>query len=57
MYHGRFFPIDEITTEVNRVDRATIQRLANELLQSDRMALTLLGNLGDLKIERADLAC
>ncbi|SEG55646.1 Predicted Zn-dependent peptidase [Bryocella elongata] len=57
MNFGRFFSIDEIITEVERVTPAHIQRLANELLQQDRIALTLLGNLGTLKVSRADLAC
>jgi predicted Zn-dependent peptidase len=57
MYFGRFFSIDDITSEVNRVTREDIQRLAVELIQPEKLALTLLGNLGGLKIEREDLVC
>jgi predicted Zn-dependent peptidase len=57
MYWGRFFSLDEITAEIDRVTAADLQRLANQLLQPDSLALTLLGNLGDLKLTRADLAC
>jgi predicted Zn-dependent peptidase len=57
MYWGRFFSLDEITTEIDRVTAADLQRLANQLLQPESLALTLLGNLGDLKLTRADLAC
>ena len=57
MYFGRFFTTDDITTEVNRVTREDIQRLANELLQPKQLALTLLGNLGSLKIDRESLVC
>ena len=57
MYFGRFFSIDDITSEVNRVTREDIQRLAVELIQPEKLALTLLGNLGSLKIERENLAC
>jgi predicted Zn-dependent peptidase len=57
MYWGRFFSIDEITAEIDRVTAADLQRLANQLLQPHSLALTLLGNLGDLKLTRADLAC
>ena len=57
MYFGRFFTTDDITTEVNRVTREDIQRLANELLQPEQLALTLLGNLGGLKIDRESLVC
>jgi predicted Zn-dependent peptidase len=57
MYFGRFFSLDEITTEIDRVTTADLQRLAKQLLQPEEMALTFLGNLGGLKLTRADLAC
>ncbi|MDE1162064.1 MAG: pitrilysin family protein [Acidobacteriaceae bacterium] len=57
MYYGRFFAAEEIIAEVDRVTSEEVQRLARELFVSDRFALTLLGNLGKLKFERADLAC
>jgi predicted Zn-dependent peptidase len=57
MYWGRFFSLDEITAEVDRVTLADLQRLANQLLQPEGMALTLLGNLGPLKLTRSDLVC
>lgn len=57
MYHGRFFSAGEIVTEVDRVRSEDLQRLAQELLRPERLALTLLGNLGRLKIERAELHC
>jgi predicted Zn-dependent peptidase len=57
MYWGRFFSIDEITAEIDRITAEDLQRLANELLQPDLLALTLLGNLGPLKFTRSDLAC
>ena len=46
MYYGRFATVDEIVADVDRVTPADIQRIANELLQHDRISLTLLGNLG-----------
>jgi predicted Zn-dependent peptidase len=57
MYWGRFFSLDEITAEIDNVTAAAIQRLANDLLHSDRLALTLLGNLGTLKLTRSNLIC
>jgi predicted Zn-dependent peptidase len=57
MYWGRFFSLDEITAEIDRVTREDLQRLAQQLLQPESLALTLLGNLGTLKIDRSDLAC
>jgi predicted Zn-dependent peptidase len=57
LYWGRFFSLDEITAEIDRVTAADLQRLANDLLQPDLLALTLLGNLGPLKLTRSDLTC
>lgn len=57
MYFGRFFGVEEITQEIEAVTPEEIQRLANELFRSEAMALALLGNLGEMKIERGDLVC
>jgi predicted Zn-dependent peptidase len=57
MYFGRFFSIDEIMEEIEAVTTTDVQELAQELFQPETMALTLLGNLGSMKIEREDLAC
>jgi predicted Zn-dependent peptidase len=57
MYFGRFFGVEEIIREIEAVSPEHIQRLANDLFRPEAMALTLLGNLGEIKIERGDLAC
>ena len=57
MYFGRFFSIDEIVSEIDAVTPATVQTLAQELFRPEAIALTALGNLGDLNIDRLDLAC
>jgi predicted Zn-dependent peptidase len=57
MYFGRFFGVDEIMEEIDAVTTADVQELARELFQPEAMALTLLGNLGSMKVERGDLAC
>ena len=57
MYYGRFNTVDEIIADVDRITPADIQRVASDLLQSDKISLTLLGNLGDLNITRDDLRC
>jgi predicted Zn-dependent peptidase len=57
MYFGRFFGIDEIIEEIEAVSSADIQELAQRLFQPEAIALTLLGNLGSMKVERQDLAC
>ncbi len=57
MYYGRFFTVDEITAEVDRVTAEDVQRLARQLLVPESLTLTLLGNLGELNIERDTLIC
>jgi predicted Zn-dependent peptidase len=57
MYFGRFFDIDEIESEIEAVTSAGIQSLAQQLFHPNSIALTLLGNLGTMKIEREHLAC
>ena len=57
MYFGRFFSVDDITAEVNAVTREDLQQLATHLFHCDNLALTLLGNLGGLKVDRSALAC
>jgi predicted Zn-dependent peptidase len=57
MYFGRFFSIDDIQREVEAVTATDILSLANEFFRPEHLTLTLLGNLGDLKIDRAELTC
>ncbi|HVG26828.1 MAG TPA: pitrilysin family protein [Acidobacteriaceae bacterium] len=57
MYHGRFFSAEEITAEIDRITAGDLQRLARELFRPETLALTLLGNLGTLEVNRADLVC
>jgi predicted Zn-dependent peptidase len=57
MYFGRFFGVDEIIEEIDSVTTADVQELAQRLFRPEVIALTLLGNLGTMKIERQDLAC
>lgn len=57
MYFGRFFTTDDITAEVNRVTAEEVQALAGRLIDSEKLTLTLLGNLGGMQVERADLIC
>ena len=57
MYFGRFFSVDEIIAEVEVITPADVQTLAQNLFRPEVIALTILGNLGNLKIDRAALAC
>ena len=57
MYFGRFFDVDEITAEIEAVTPDDVQALARRMFRPEALALTLLGNLGSMKIEREDLGC
>jgi predicted Zn-dependent peptidase len=57
MYFGRFFSVDDIIAEVDAVTPTDVQALARQLFRPEVIALTILGNLGALKIDRAALAC
>jgi predicted Zn-dependent peptidase len=57
MYFGRFFGVDEIMEEIEAVTTTDVQDLAQELFRPESMALTLLGNLGTMKVGQEDLAC
>jgi predicted Zn-dependent peptidase len=54
---GRFIPIAEIVRDIDAVTPDDTLRLANELFRPELLALTLLGDLGGMKIGRSDLAC
>jgi predicted Zn-dependent peptidase len=57
LYFGRFFGVDEITAEIDRVSAEKLQALARDLFRPEALALALVGNLGALKLKRDDLAC
>jgi predicted Zn-dependent peptidase len=57
MYFGRFFPVEEIVSEVEAITPDDVQALARELFRPEAIALTMLGNLGTLTVDRAALAC
>jgi predicted Zn-dependent peptidase len=57
MYFGRFFGVDEIIGEIEAVTSGDVLGLAQRLFRPEAIALTLLGNLGSMKIERQDFAC
>ncbi len=57
MYFGRFFGVDEIVEEIEHVTPGRVRALAAELFAPEKIALTLLGNLKGVKVERSDLVC
>jgi predicted Zn-dependent peptidase len=57
MYFGRFFSVEDIIAEVDAITPPDIQALAQQLFRPEAIALTVLGNLGNLTVDRAALAC
>ena len=57
MYFDRFISLDELIQRIEAVTAETIHALAHEFFQTDRIAVTILGNLKNFKISRDQLAC
>jgi len=57
MYFGRFFTLDELVESIESVKADDVQRVAQTFFDPKQIALTVLGNLEDLKISREDLVC
>ncbi len=57
MYFDHFFGPDEILERVEAVNVEDIQTLAQSLFNPEHVALTMLGRLDGLKVEREQLAC
>jgi predicted Zn-dependent peptidase len=57
MYFKRFFTLDEMIRSIEEVTAEQVQRIAQEFFDPKNITLAMLGNLGDFKIKREDLAC
>jgi predicted Zn-dependent peptidase len=57
MYFNYFFGPDEILAKVEEVTVEQVQVMAQSLFETDRVALTMLGRLEGIRVERAQLAC
>jgi predicted Zn-dependent peptidase len=57
MYFGRFFSLDEMVARIEEVDAETIRGICNDFFVTDRVALTVLGNLSGFVLSRDELAC
>jgi len=57
MYFGKFFSVDEVIARVDEVDAAQVQAMAQQLFSEERIAVTLLGRLDGVKLDRARLVC
>lgn len=57
MYFDRFFSLDETIEQIESVTAAELSEMANQLFQTDKIAVTVLGNLDGLKLSREQLIC
>jgi predicted Zn-dependent peptidase len=57
MYFGQFFSSEEIIARVEAVEAAQVQRMAQQLFDPERIAVTLLGRLDGIKLNRSRFVC
>ncbi|HMG86050.1 MAG TPA: pitrilysin family protein [Terracidiphilus sp.] len=57
MYFHQFFTADEVIVRIEAVTAEQIQAMAQRLFVSDRIAVTLLGRLTGIKLNRDRLVC
>jgi predicted Zn-dependent peptidase len=57
MYFERFFSLDEILDRVEGVTEEQVMAMATDLFQPERVAVTMLGRLDGLRLNRNQLAC
>ncbi len=57
MYFRNFMTVDEIIARISSVDAAQVQAMAQRLFDPDRIAVTLLGRLSGVKLNRSRLVC
>ncbi|HVW07087.1 MAG TPA: pitrilysin family protein [Bryobacteraceae bacterium] len=57
MHFKRFFSLDELVESIEKVTAQDVQAVAQKFFEPKQIALTVLGNLNGLKIDREDLVC
>jgi predicted Zn-dependent peptidase len=57
MYFRQFFPADEIIAHIDEVTAEQVQAMARRLFQPESIAVTLLGRLDSVKLNRGMLLC
>ena len=57
MYFDRFYGLDELIEKIEEVQAEDLQNLAKEFFHTESIAVTVLGNLNGLKLNRDQLAC
>ena len=57
MYFHQFFTAEEIIVRIDAVTAEQVQAMAQRLFDPDRIAITLLGRLTGIKLNRDRLVC
>jgi predicted Zn-dependent peptidase len=57
LYFDRFLSLDEMLESIEAVTRDQVRNTAQEFFQTGNIALAMLGRLGGLQMDRADLVC
>lgn len=57
LYFKRFFSLDDMLESIEKVTAEEVQKVAQEFFDAKNITLAMLGNLGDFKIRREELAC
>ena len=57
IYFGQFFTAEEIVARIEAVEAAQVQAMAQRLFDPERIAVTLLGRLDGIKLNRGRLVC
>jgi len=57
MYFRNFMTVEEVIARVDEVTAAQVQAMAQRLFDSDKVAVTLLGRLDGIKLNRPRLVC
>lgn len=56
IFYGRQFTLDEILDRIDQVTLGHVQRVAGEIFCGEALAITALGQLGSLDLDRASIA-
>jgi predicted Zn-dependent peptidase len=57
MYLKRFYTIEELQTELEKVTREEVQQIAREFFRPEQIAVTVVGPLGGFRMRRDLIAC
>ncbi|HUA17425.1 MAG TPA: pitrilysin family protein [Bryobacteraceae bacterium] len=57
MYFKRFFTLDEMLESIEAISAEQVRDIAREFFDPKNITLAMLGNLGDFRVKREDLAC